>query len=288
MARLPSHPQLLGVLNDAAHAPVFGALAVVIFELLERHPAPVSWRRYLAAFLVAVAIGGIVEWIQPFIGRGAEIGDLINDAFGAIGALALLAFTRSRERLALLVAIAASVPVLWPVANATVAYALRTSEFPTLLGGNSWPDRYFTQTRGVEAAPSRLPSAWSRAGDPESLRVRIVGQSWPGVTLSEPQPDWRRYSRLVLDLTNPESHPMTLTLRVHDLAHNNLATDRFNINLELAGSRRQTVVVPLEAIERAPAGRRIDLSRIAGLIIFNAGDPASIGRHYYITRIWLE
>jgi hypothetical protein len=92
----------------------------------------------------------------------------------------------------------------------------------------------------------------------------------------------------VIDITNPDKRPLALTLRVHDLAHDNQASDRFNRNLLLAGSRRQILVTELDEIERAPVGRQIDLSRIAGVIVFGGGDPASIGRRYYLTRIWLE
>lgn len=286
--RLPSHPQILGVLNNAAHAPVFGAFAIVVFELLQRFPALILWRRYFAAFLIAVGTGGLVELIQPVVGRGAEIGDLINDALGAIGALALFAFVVSRERRALLISVLAFAPVLWPVADASVAYALRAGAFPTLLGGDSWPDRYFIQTRGVKVWHTVLPLPWHRSEDPPSLLVETVGTRWPGVTHSEPHSDWRGYTSLLIDITNPDSRPLALTLRVHDLAHDNQASDRFNRNLLLAASQRQTVVIPLVEIERAPDGRLIDLSRIAGVILFGDGDPALVGRQYYVTRIWLE
>jgi hypothetical protein len=282
--KLPSHPQIRRPVN-AAHAPVFGlvAVAVLLFERI--------LRRLVAALCCrsdAVAIGGLVELIQPIFGRGAEIGDLINDALGAIGALALCAFIQARMRLALLIAIAAFTPVLWPVADAGVAYALRARAFPTLMGGMTWPDRYFIHARGVALSRTLLPPAWHRDRDPPSLLVETVGTRWPGVTHSEPYSDWRGYSRLMIDITNPDKRPLTLTLRVHDLAHDNQASDRFNRNLLLAGSRRQTVVVPLYDIERAPVGRQIDLSRIAGVIVFGDGDPASVGRHFYLTRIWLE
>jgi VanZ family protein len=286
--KLPSHPQIFGVLNNAAHAPVFGALAIAIFCLLRRFSVLAQWHRFLAAFVFAIAMGGAIEVIQPLFGRGAELGDWLNDALGAGAGLALVAHQASKRRAFLAVALGLLVPIAWPVVDAARAYASRADNFPVLFGDATHSDRYFTSTRGVETAHSTLPEQWARAGDPESLRVRVVGRKWPGVTLSEPQPDWRQYSRLMIDLTNPETRPLALTLRVHDFAHNNLAADRFNINLELPGSRRQTVIVPLEEIEMAPADRRMDLSRIAGLIIFGAGDPASIGRHYYITRLWLE
>lgn len=286
--KMPSHPQIFSVLNNAAHAPVFGALAIAFFRLLRRLPALMRWRRYVAAFVLTIAVGGAIEIVQPLFGRGAELGDWLNDALGAAAGLALVAYMASKRLVLLVVALGLLAPVAWPVVDAASAYASRAGSFPVLFGDFTHSDRYFTRTRGVETVPARLPPTWARAADPESLKVRIVGRNWPGVTLSEPHPDWRQYSRLMIDLTNPEAQPLALTLRVHDLAHNNLAADRFNINLELAGSRRQTVILPLEAIERAPAGRRIELSHIAGLIIFSAGDPASIGRDYYITRIWLE
>lgn len=287
-ARMPSHPSILGVLNNAAHAPVFGVLAVAYFHLLLYHPALFSWRRYLAAFVLAVATGGVVELIQPMLGRGAEITDLVNDALGAIAALGVLAFIRSRKTLALLMAALAVVPVGWPVVDAAVASVIRAREFPVLLGGDPWPDRYFIRARGVEILRAEIPMPWRRVGDPPSLLVRTIGTRWPGVTHSEPYPDWRGRSKLMIDLTNPELQPLALTLRVHDRIHDNRAVDRFNLNLVLAASRRQTIVIPLEDIEQAPADRRIDLSRMAGLIIFGNGDPAMIGRQYYITRIWLD
>lgn len=286
--KMPSHPQIFSVLNNAAHAPVFGALAIAFFCLLRRLPALMRWRRYVAAFVLTIAVGGAIEIVQPLFGRGAELGDWLNDALGAAAGLALVAYMASKRPLLLAVALGLLAPAAWPVVDAASAYASRAGNFPVLFGDSTHSDRYFTRTRGVETTPARLPPTWARAADPESLRVRIVGRNWPGVTLSEPQPDWRQYSRLMIDITNPDTRPLTLTLRVHDFAHDNEASDRFNLDLRLDASRRQTVVVPLGEIERAPAGRLIDLSRIAGVIIFGAGDPGSIGRQYYVTRIWLE
>jgi len=288
VVKLPANPLFLGVLNNAAHAPVFGALAIVIHQLLPRYHGLIAWRSYAVAFVLAVATGGFIELIQPLIGRGAEFADLLNDGFGAIAGLALLHFLKSWNKLALLIAVAALTPTLWPVGDAAIAYSLRARFFPTLMGGHPWPDRYFIHTRSVNISRSELPSPWHRDGDPESFLVRVVGTRWPGLTIREPSSDWRTFSRLMIDITNPETRPLMLTLRVHDLAHNNDASDRFNRNLSLAASRRQTVAIPLDEIERAPAGRQLDLSRIAGVIIFGDGDPKSIGRQYYVTRIWLE
>lgn len=288
VAKMPAHPQILAVLNNAAHAPVFGALAVVLLLLLRLVTSLGEWQRYAAACVLAVAIGGLIELIQPALGRGAEWVDLRNDALGAIAALALAASLAPPKRWPLLIAAAALAQVLWPVFEASIAYASRAREFSMLLGDDSRADRYFIRTRGVETVPAALPPPWNRAGDPRSLKIQVVGGPWPSVTHSEPYPDWRGYSRLMLDLTNPESRPLMLTVRVHDREHDNRGSDRFNRSFELTAAERQTIVIPLAEIELAPDGRRLDLARVAGLILFCGADPALIGRQYYVTRVWLE
>jgi len=288
VASLPAHPQILGVLNNAAHAPVFGALAVVWFLLLLGFRRWSPWQRYLVAFALTVAIGALVEVIQPRFGRGAELRDLLNDALGAAAGLALVAYVRSRRFRYLLVAIALLVPVAWPVAQAAIACVSRAGSFPVLFGDATRSDRYFIRTSGVEAVRSALPPAWARPGDPQSLRIRILGEPWPGVTHTEPQPDWRGYSRLLLDVTNPGPQPLTLTLRVHDRAHDNRAGDRFNRTFTLAAAERSELAIPLSEIASAREGRSLDLSRVAGIILFGDGGPQQVGREYYLTQIRLE
>jgi VanZ family protein len=288
VAKMPAHPQILAVLNNAAHAPVFGALAVVLLLLLRQVMALREWQRYAAALVLAVAIGGLIELIQPAFGRGAEWIDLRNDALGAVAGLALAASLAAPRRWTLLIGAVALAPVLWPVLEASIAYASRAREFPTLLGDDSRADRYFIRALGIELVTTALPPPWKRANDPRSLRILIAGGSWPGITHSEPQPDWRGYSRLLLDLTNPGSSPLMLTVRVHDREHDNRSSDRFNRRIELAAAQRRTIVIPLADVEQAPDGRQLDLARIAGLIVFADADPALIGRQFYVTRVWLE
>lgn len=292
VARLPSHPLILGVLNNFAHAPVFGAFAVVVLILLRRHSSLPALAGYLAVLLIALAAGGAVELIQSQLGRAAEWRDLRSDALGAIAGLAIHAAlaggTAWRRWLAIAIAIVAAAPVAWPVAQASQAYLVRWRKFPAIVQGLEPADRYFVHVRGADAVSAELPAAWARAGDPPSLRVRIAGGSWPGIDHVEPQPDWSGYSLLRLDLTNPNDLPLILTLRVHDRSHDNRAADRFNRSFELAPRSRTVLVVPLREIAEAPDGRMLDLSSVAGLILFTSGEPADVGREYYVTRVWLE
>ncbi|HEU0225966.1 MAG TPA: hypothetical protein VFR29_11060 [Steroidobacteraceae bacterium] len=292
VASLPQRPLILGVINNFAHAPVFGAFAVIVALLIGRHSRLPAYARYGLAFASAVAAGGVIELVQPSLGRGAEWRDLANDAFGAIAGLALqLAFTigpTRRRVLAALAACAAAAPVTWPVAEAALAYGARHHRFPTILQDRDWRDRYFVRPSGVEITREALPAEWARGGDMPALRIRITGGRWPGITHAEPHPDWSAYSRILLDLTNAGSRPLALTLRVHDRRHDNRAADRFNRTFELPARQRTVLAIALEEVALAPKGRGLDLSRIAGVILFSTGDPAEIGREYYLTRVWLE
>ena len=169
---------------------------------------------------------------------------------------------------------------------------------PPLLTGNacvSFPpfwklssplDRYFYRSVGFEISTAALPARWRRNEDPPSLRLRAVGINH-SFTHAEPEPDWRDNTRLMIDLTNPTSRPITLTLRVHDRAHDNRFTDRFNNRISLTAGTREVFEFSLSEVANSPAGRELDLSSIAGLIIFN-NDPEIAGRELYLTRIWLE
>src|SRR5687767_4547856 len=222
VAKFPSHPLIFAELNNAAHAPVFGALAIVWLQILRRYSGLGLWQRYLAAFALSIAAGGVIELIQPAFDRGSENLDLLIDALGAFTGLAAMAASELRKPWLLLPAFVALVPVLWPIGEAAMAYHLRDTEFPTLLEYNAQAERYFIHSYGIEIDSASLPAAWRRDDDRQSLRIRIRGGMYPRLTLVEPRPDWRGYSRLMLDLTNPENRPLPLILRVHDSDHDNL------------------------------------------------------------------
>lgn len=286
---LPSQPLIWRVLNNAAHAPVFGALAVVLLLLTRRWSARPAWAQYGGAFSLTVLAGAAIEWIQPSLGRAGEWQDLWTDALGACAGLAAAAFfSLPRRWLSAFLFTVATAAAFWPVAEAALGYWQRMRQFPTVMDFSSRPDWYFIRTRGLTFEVGELPGAWSRPQDPPSLHLRVIGGDWPGITHVEPQPDWRGHTQLMLDLTNPGDEPLTLTLRVHDERHDNRWRDRFNRTFTLAPSARRLLAIPLTDIARAPVGRALDLARVAGLILYGVSGRADAGREYYLTRIWLE
>jgi VanZ family protein len=289
LVSLPSQPLYFRVLNDLAHAPVFGALAVVAFGLSRRYATWPAWARYAGALGFTVLAGAIVEWIQPWIGRGGSLADLWTDAAGATAGLAIAALHAGARRLpAMLLLAAATVAVLYPVIPPARAYAERIRQFPTLIDFSAPADWYFIRLQGVTGDARELPARWRRETDGRSLCVLSTGGSFPGIAHIEPQPDWRGHAALMLDVTNPGTRPLTLTLRVHDRSHDNRIGDRFNQSITLAPGSREEITVPLQTIENAPANRRLDLARVAGIILFSDRLPGVAGHEFCLTRVWLQ
>lgn len=297
---LPSWPKILGVLNNAAHAPVFGVFALIALRLTRewRQSATARARDYVLAFLVATAVGGLVEVAQAFLERDASLADLGTDALGAGCALGLAAAfdprlwearTRATGRAAVaVVGLLAGLWALWPVGQAAIAYADRAMAFPVVARFSSVRDLYFIRSGTARLWLQPLPARWARAGDDQSVRVDFTTTWWPGLSHDEPEPDWRGFSALILDLTNPQEIPLRLTVRVHDVAHDQRYDDRFNRAFEVQPLSRTVLRIPMDDILNAPGGRRLDLARIAGIVVFESSGSAPSSGHFYLTRIWLE
>jgi len=298
------------VLQDSGHGPVFLVIgsALALMQKPRNGAGMRSFAILLRAFAIAVAIGVATELLQHFEpGRTVSAMDALHDAAGAALGLALLAVAERRRpapgvaptspasgrgegqvrALALAIAMAALTILAWQPLHAARAYAARAAAFPTLADGEmpSGDDFFFAGRRArLQRAP--LPPRWARAGDPASLHLSFGRGLEPAFDLFEPSPDWRGYSTLAIDLTNPGPDPLKLMLRIHDSQHDWSYQDRFNAPVVLPAAVRTTVRISLAAVESAPAGRRMDLSRIANLMLFASGPAA--GTEFYVSRIWLE
>lgn len=284
---LPKRPAILGVLNDFAHGPVFAVFTVAVILLL-REQRPLALR-YFTAFSIAVLLGGVIEWVQPVLGREGNLRDWLVGALGAAAGLAALALATTRQRwLPIIVLAISGTAICLPVFNAILGYAERYRQAPALLEYSNRADWYFLSIRGFQVTASTLPHQWRRAGDPGSLRVRFTESGTQSIAHLEPLADWREYRWLKMDLTNPGATPLQLTIRVHDRMHNNQQTDRFNRRFRLEPSTRGVVVIALDDMESAPAGRILDISDVAEWIIFAGDADIRAGREFYVTRVWLE
>jgi hypothetical protein len=248
-----------------------------------------------AVVLLMLVLGVTTELVQGLLGRDAELDDVVSDVVGSLGASGvwiLLQLRTSRERaaragrlVAVLVCIATFGYWIHPIVTCAAAYWQRAARFPVLAQFNSQRDFYFLRSGGAEFRIVTTPGSTGGAAD-TGLDVDLDHGRWPGITLFEPAPDWLGYRTLAIDLSNPGSRTLALHVRVNDRAHNDEFDDRFNDSLSLAPGMRTTYRISLEKIASSPHGRRMDMGRVAAIILFH--DGSAPGEVLRLQRIWLE
>ena len=292
-AKFHEPTRFVHTLQKLAHPVTFGAVALLLLTLLKRH-TPRRFGSYAVAFALTVLCGAGTEIAQAFVHRDPSLLDVLRDALGASTALAGFATlvpgedARGRGRWRVtgaLLAIVGFVIMVAPISISLAAYARRDLSFPMLLEACSPLDLYFVSGGGADV--SVVPStgqATSRCGS--TLRVTFGSAPYAGIALEEPYPDWRMAHTLVLDLRNPGDLDMPLAVRVHDRAHSHQFRDRFNREFTLRAHESLELAIPIAEIEDAPADRLIDLSQIAGVIVFR--DRGTIAGSFEVERILLR
>jgi hypothetical protein len=118
------------------------------------------------------------------------------------------------------------------------------------------------------------------SGDVSAVILLGDGQ-WPGISLTDIWPDWEAYEALSIEIENPEVTNLPIGIRIHDRdhRHNQTFDDRFNRRIDLVPGR-QTLQIDLREICEAPAGRKMNMAEIDGLVFFATGRQA--GRRFVL------
>jgi hypothetical protein len=295
--RVDGNGAWLRVALDGSHVPIFAGVAMLLAALLpRRHDSAPDGPRYLLAFALALGVGAAIEYVQSLTGRPASAFDMASNAAGAaigIGLLALHRGPRGRRRLTgragwvlACAAIVGLVFATWRPLEAARAYLDRAQRFPVVAAFDGPRDLYFVTTQGLAADVVPLPARWAGAPGEHALRIRYAANQPPAVQLTEPSPDWTGFQAITMDVTNAADVELQLVLRILDAGHDWSHEDRFNYPFAIPAATRRTIRVPLEAVRSAPAGRPMDLARVANVMIF--GEDPLAGGDLYVSRLWLE
>jgi hypothetical protein len=290
------------VLEDAGHGPVFAGFAIVLLWLQAppSHEPLRSAAQYLRVFGIAVVVGVLTEWGQSYMpARNVSTRDVLHDAAGAALGLALawcverwLARRRgvghgdARPALVFAIILAAVTILVWQPLQCARAYAMRKSAWPTLMPLGEAADAAFGRSHSAHVSYGPLPERYRRSGDGDSMRLAFAAGARPAWQLTEPMHDWSGASVLVLDVTNPMREPAHVMLRIFDATHDWTHADRFNQPLVLPAATRTSVRIALPAVALSPRGRRMDMTRVADVMLF-ATTPLPAGE-LYLSRIALE
>ena len=299
LAQTPNGPVFLHVAQKLAHPVVFGICSLLILSLRHRlplHDMSLRITEYASAFAITVGAGVMSEIAQGFTHRDPSIIDVLRDSLGAATALAGHCFVSGtgasgprRGRgvrmgagvVCALGFVAASAPMVWCLA----AYANRDLHAPVLWQPRSALDMYFADARGCELRD--YGALATPDNTPPSLCVALPSsEGSAGFVLREPYPDWRGRSTLMIDLSNPTSQALQLTVRVNDRSHNQEEQDRYNRSFVVAAQMRCVIAIPVAEIAAAPRGRRMDLEHIAHMAVFRSGRSGDA--RLVLRRIWLQ
>jgi VanZ family protein len=280
-------PRSLCAAWDLGHLAAFSLwsyLLVTCGAIREISPAR-QWGIVLAFCLVA---GAASEGIQTLLGGDASIGDLLRDMAG--GAIALSWFSPSSKvlpapirRAARTVAATLLLVACLPLAAALSDEEIARLQFPVL----SDFETPFEAGRWYGGARFSVDRSLARHGK-ASLRVEMDVALHSGVELAHFPRDWRGYRFLRLEAFNPSPEEIDLTCRIHDLRHEKgeqRYEDRFNKAFRLRPGWN-SLRIDLEAVARAPAGRKLDLGSVRAVGIFATRLPAP--RTVFLDQVRLE
>lgn len=241
------------------------ALWVYLYVAVREGGAP--QRVIVESLLLVFLVGGLTELIQANIGREATLLDLGNDLVGGlVGLFFFSALKNDLSRLYLkLVQLPILILVFWslfPSAKVIVDDLVSWNQFP-LLSGFETP---LEATRWSGSARRNINHQISFTGQ-SSLQISLSTQRYSGIGLKDFPRDWEGYGFVSLQVFNPDSEPFQLHLRIHDHAHNNVYSDRYNTSFDIRPGWNQLKVSLADVIE-APKNRQFDLAHVAGMLVF--------------------
>lgn len=238
-------PALRSELQNFAHPVVFAMLALLGRRAMQQAIGTLRPGHLLPLAGVLVAFAVFTEVLQGFTGREQSFGDFIGDLLGICAGMLWPLRKRPAIWAANLAAVLACIPLGWTVS----AYLYRQAQAPLI-----WQ---------IDSPLLNRFSHW-QAG------------SYPGLVIEEVPADWRDYQTLAITVRNPGADTASLTVRIHDLAHDQRYDDRFNRNFLIAGATTKVIRIPLSEVTAAPAGRSLDLAAVAGIIIFQQADAPRV------------
>jgi hypothetical protein len=166
--------------------------------------------------------------------------------------------------------------IVVPTALTMAAYIQRAALLPELVHLSSRLGRHF-----LVASEAHFVSTQGGA-----LLVQPDRGHWPGISLEEVWPDWRDYSTLAIDLTNPGTQTFWIFVRIDDRRPDPQYKERYNQQFQLESRARRVLRIPLAEIESAPNGPAIDLAHMRKITLFEDGSTSNYA--FYLNSLRLE
>jgi hypothetical protein len=296
--QLPGAGRWVRVLTDSAHAPASAVIAACFFSWRRAAATPRSlMHHWIVSLALTVTLGVLIEIMQYFIGRDAELDDVIMDALGALAGTSICVLATARRgpkqtqpwlsSAALTIALLTTFVVAWPVLVMAKAYVDRDARFPVLMDADAFTGTYFLTPYWIEVSRAPLPAPF-RTGQisHHSYRVRLNSDSHWGLALSELPPDWRKFTMLTIDIVNPTASHLALAVRIFSDPHGLVGRPGFiayHATSQVGAFRWR---IPLSQLNQATGKQHVDLSQLRGMVIH--GTSENRAREFYLVKVRVE
>jgi hypothetical protein len=258
----------------------------VLMLLIQSFKPLVHWQQWLLVSIVAIAIGGVIEFFQHFVGRNASVDDVLHNVYGVwLG----LFWGQKPTRLVWLLRVAGVLliaPPMWLVIDSGFAHIAMRNQFPQL---NSFESRHELQQLQPNTAQLKLNQTQRlHTHGVHAAHIMLDTHPYSGVSLVGNYGDWGGYAALLMDLYNPDPEPLALVVRISDYQHDrgtNNFNDRFNRRILLMQGWNQ-VQIDLNEVHTAPLNRVMQMDAIGNITIF--APRSSNPREFYLDNVRLQ
>ena len=234
--------------QNSGHVILFIFFAFVIYSQVKvKLPLVKTPLVYSFVLVIGFLLGVAIEILQTLAQRDSSLNDLYGNFLGTVTGLCIIAtyslIKAQKTKTAVVTIICAASFLLLgmaPLIQLSWHYMERDKAFPVIVD---------------------FDSSWSKSF------VKYHKGSYPGVSIVETEPDWSGYQGLRLNIYSSSKQIIDINLRVHDSVHDQQQFDRFNMKLKIQPGFNE-FLVPISVIKQGPAGRVLDITNIAGIILF--------------------
>ncbi len=261
--QLPDATGLPNNLQNLLHFPSF-ALLFLSLRWIFRHDR--SARADLSVAVAALALGSLIEILQPFFGRNASWLDISLDMAGIGTGYIIWRIANGTliRHWLLLCALIAAVVFAQPLQ--LYAQWQREQAFPDLLDFDRGTLTGFVEVQGAaELSVVDAPRNWRDNRTRVGL-LKVTSGPWPGIYLRPPVADWRQYDAISFQIYSPYSQPLTVSLRIDD-RHYDGGGDNFERKYAIVPGLN-TLRIPLNEVRGAPDERALDMGNITLLFLY--------------------
>lgn len=287
----PDHRSIrsLKALWDLGHVAYFALLVFLLADIDWIKRQALLWQ-WLGLLMFSLAFGTLIEVLQYDTERTPDMADIARDLTGSLLVLAFYPpFLRQVKQLwrtvtRLMVSLLL-IFQLQPLMIALTDEAIARYQFP-LLSDFSTP---FELERWDGAAGMEIINLDATPAG-HRLKISLGTEQYSGVGMKYPVADWRGYKTVNLSIFQPDDEPLSITIRIHDAAHEAGAdpyryNDRFNRRYALVKGWNE-IQIALAEVASALSARRMDLSRIMDISLFSVA--LAKPRVIYLDKIYLS